>query len=197
MGEEANPGQGAAGTSQGDGDKGGKGGEDEFDKDRALATIKTQRESEAAAKKEAAEARAELKVMKDQQEADRKKAEADASAKLSAEEQQAKKIAELEQKLTDGDVAARARIAKAALKAAAAAGGAVYPADVPALVDITKVKFDRDGEPTNADDLVEDLKKSRPALFSERKPGSGDGGPRGPGSSATKSMDERIRSLSR
>lgn len=193
MGEENTQGQGAPGGSQGDQ---GKGESDEFDKDRALATIKTQRESEAAAKKDAAEARAELKVFRDQQEADRKKAEADASAKLSADEQQAKKIAELEQKLTDGDAAARARVAKAALKAAAAAGGAVYPGDVPALVDLTKVKFDRDGEPSNADELVAALKESRPALFSERKPGSGDGGPRGQQTPAPQSMDERIRALS-
>lgn len=192
MAEEQTQGQGTQGTSQGDEGKG-----EEFDEDRARATIKTQRESEAAAKKEAVEARAELKALKDQQEADRKKAEEAVNAKLSADEQQAKRIEELEKKLADGDAAARARIAKAALKAAAAAGGAVYPGDVPALVDLTKVKFDRDGEPTNADELVVALKESRPALFTERKPGSGDGGPRGPESHTKQGMDERIRAIRR
>ena len=180
------------GSAQGAGqEQGSENNSDEFDKDRALATIKTQRESEAAAKKEAAEVRAELKALQDRIEADKRKAD---NEKLSADEQQAKRIAELEQRLAEGDNAAKARIAKAALKASAAQSGALYPGDVPALVDLNKVKFDKDGEPLNADDLVDELKKSRPALFGERKPGSADGGPRGQAPGNKQDMETLIRS---
>lgn len=182
MADEQAQGQGAEGASQGD--EGSK-GEDDFDKDRALATIKAQRESEAAAKQEAAAARAELKKLKDEQ---AKKHDEE----LSETQRLAKQVAELEAAKEQGDAAARARVAKSALKAAAAAAGAHYPGDVPALVDLAAVKFDGDGDVTNADALVGELKKTRPVLFTERKPGSADGGSRGSGAAPT-SMDDRIR----
>lgn len=185
------PEQGDTGQGPGDGEQGS---EEEFDRDRAIKTIQAQRESERAAKKEAQEARAEAKALREQIEADKAAREAEAASKLSAEEKSAKKLADMEAKLAESTSAAQTRIAKASLRAAAAGAGAVYPSDVPALIDISKVKFDRDGEPTNVDDLVSDLKDSRPALFGTPKPGSGDGGARGGDSGGkTPDMDDLLR----
>lgn len=156
----------------------GKGGEDEFDRDRAMKTIEAQRESEKALKKELGEARAALKKLEKDRESDEEKTR-------TAEE----RIAAMEAKLASGDT----RVAKQALRAAAAAAGAIYPEDIPRLVS-GEVEFDDDGEPTNADDLVEALKKSKPALFGTARPGSADGGARGGGDGGkVPTMDERLR----
>lgn len=180
MSDASTPAQGAAGTSQGGEGKSQLGPDGKpWDFERQQKALETQRESEKAARDEAATARAELKALKDQIDADKAKAEDEAKNKLSEAERTKAEIADLQRKLTDGDAAARARIARAGLKAAAAAAGAIYPGDIPALVDTDAVKFDREGEPSNTDALVAALKESRPALFKEpRKPGSFDGGAR-------------------
>lgn len=130
-----------------------------------------------------------------------------------------KKIADLESQVKDADGASKSeaqkladeleslkkqleqtastgqtRVAKAAIKAAAAAAGAGRPDVVSRLIDPEDVDFDDDGEPTNVDKLVAQIKKSTPELFSVRKPGSGDGGPRGAAAGDKKpSMDDAFR----
>jgi len=119
--------------------------------------------------------------------------DADAVGKSEAEKMAAE-LKDLQGKLDEASTQGRARVGKAALKAAAAAAGAVYPDDIPRLIDAGDVEFDEDGEPRNADRLVELLKKSRPALFGERKPGSGDGGPRGGPPNGKPGMEVLLRS---
>lgn len=183
----------AQGATQAQGAEGTTEGGEKFDKDRALATIKAQRESEDKAKSELAEARTRLKELEDTVAKTEAEKKAEADAKLSESEKTAQRIAELEKKLADTETGGRSRVAKAALKASAAALGAVYPDDIPSLIDMDKVKFDRDGEPTNADELVTELKKSRPNHFTERKPGSGDGGPRGEAPGGKRDMNDLMR----
>ncbi len=152
--------------------------EEVFDKDRAMATIQAQREAEKTLKRELKEARDEAKKLAKDREADEAKTR-------TAEE----RLAALEEQLANGNT----RVAKQALRAAAAAAGAIYPEDIPRLVS-GEVEFDDDGEPTNADDLVEALKKSKPALFGTARPGSADGGARGGGDGGkVPTMDERLR----
>lgn len=198
---DAAAGQGSDAAAQG-----AEGTKDEaFDEARAKATIAAQRASEDKAKAEAKDAReaaaaakAELDTIKAQlakDEETRKKAE---DEKLTEAERTKKRMEELEAKVAQTESAGQARVAKAALKAAAAAANAHYPGDIPALIDPDKVKFDRSGEPTNADELVAELVKDRPALFKDRKPGSGDGGPRGGSAGGTKpSMDDLLRSAAK
>lgn len=176
--------QGAEGTQS------GTGGGEEFDKDRALATIKAQRESENALKSELQATKTRLKEIED-------KAKTAEESKLSEAEQTQKKIAELESKLEQTSTQGRARVAKAAIKAAAAKAGATYPDHIPKLIDADSVEYDDDGEPTNVDKLVEGLKKSSPGLFEERRPGSGDGGPRGSAVSNDVSKDDLLKSTGR
>lgn len=190
MGEEAGQGQG---SSQAQGAEGTDGG-DEFDKDRALATIKAQRESETKLKGELSSTKAEMKALQDQIAEWKAKEQAEADEKLSEQEKTAKRIAELEQRLADTETQGRSRVAKAALKAAAAAAQALYPDDVPSLVGSDAVKFDKDGNPTNADELVSALKETRPALFQGGRPGSGDGGPRGTAPGGKPGMEQLLRS---
>lgn len=191
MSDQGATGQGAQGEPQG-----GEQQQEPFDQDRAMATIKAQRESEAAAKQAAAEARAEADAArKALAEYEAKQKQAD-DEKLSETERLQKQLDEMRQQSEQQTQATRQRVAKSALRAAAAQAGALYPGDVPALVDLARVDYDDEGEPTNADALVEKLKKDRPALFNERRPGSGDGGPRGSEPSRSQSMDDRIRSAS-
>jgi len=123
----------------------------------------------------------ELKELRD------KLAKAD-SEKLSETERLAKEI----ERLTASDQKAQTRVGRAALKAAAAAAHAVYPEDIAKLIDVEDLEFDDDGEPTNAQALVDALKKSRPALFGS-KAGSHDGGARGTGTPKTADMNELLR----
>jgi hypothetical protein len=51
------------------------------------------------------------------------------------------------------------------LKLAAQKLGALDPADIVSFVPVGDIKTDKHGEVTNADDLVESLKKSKPYLF--------------------------------
>lgn len=178
----------------GQGSEGAEGGEEQFDQERAMQTIKAQRESEKVAKDAAAQAARERDALAKQLDDLKAQQQRAHDEKLSEAEKLQKQIADLQSKVSESDAAARARIAKAAVKAAAASHGAHYPGDIPALVDLSKVDFDDDGEPTNADDLVEALTKSRPALFKGSAPGSADGGPRGSASGAKPSMDDVLRS---
>ncbi len=188
--EQNGSGEGTGDGSQGD--QGGKGGEEEqFDRDRAMKTIEAQRESERQAKADAAAARAEAREAAEDLAALKAEQEESAKSKQSAEE----RIARLEAQKKEDDAAARARVARSALKASAASLGAHYPDDVARLVDSSDVKFDKAGEPVNTDSLIASLKESKPKLFGDPVPGSADGGPRGGGSSDKPvGMDDLLRS---
>lgn len=175
-----------AGQEQGSEGKDQTKGEDEFDKDRALATIKTQREAEKALK-------ADLKKATTERDALVAKNKAEADAKLSEQEQASKRLADLEAQLKETSTKAQVRVGKSALKSAAAAAGAIYPDDMPAIVGTDALEFDDDGEPTNATALVEELKKSRPALFGTPKAGSFDGGARGTTGGGKQDMESLLR----
>jgi len=153
--------------------------EETFDEARARKTIEAQRESERAAIARAKEAERELKELK-------KRDEASAAEKKTAEE----RLEALEAQIASGNQ----RVGKQAIRAAATQAGANYPEDIPALIDMSALKFDDDGEPLNADELVEALKKSKPGHFGTVVPGSADGGARGGGDGGKGlSMDDRLR----
>lgn len=111
----------------------------------------------------------------------------------SESEKMAEQLKELQAKLDETSSKGSARVAKAAIKASAASAGATYPDDIPKLIEPADVEFDDDGEPTNVDKLVAGLKKTRPALFAERKAGSGDGGPRGGPPAGKGGMEDLLR----
>lgn len=123
----------------------------------------------------------------------RGKAAAADKDKLSADEQTAQELADLKAQLADAETKGRTRALKAAVTAAAAKAGAVYVDDIPRLIDASDVDFDDDGNPTNADELVTELKKSRPALFGKAAAGGFDGGARGSGPPAKQDMETALR----
>lgn len=111
--------------------------------------------------------------------------------KLTADERLKAELADLKAELAETAEKGKTRVAKSALKASAAAAGALYPDDVPQLVPASDLTFDEDGNPTNTDALVDGLKKSRPALFGTSRP-SFDGGARG-GPPAKQDMEHLLR----
>lgn len=113
--------------------------------------------------------------------------------KLTADEQTAKELADLKAQLADAEIKGRTRALKAAVTAAAAKAGAVYAEDIPRLIETADVEFDEDGNPTNADQLVSDLKKSKPALFGKAQAGGFDGGARGGGPAPKQDMESLLR----
>lgn len=155
----------------------GGAGDDQFDKDRALATIRKQRESEEAAKRQAAEARKELDEVK----AQLKKFE---DTDLSEREKASKRIAELESEKAKFENALRETRARQSLKSAASKANAIDADAVSRLVDIKAVEFGDDGEPKNASELIKSTKEAHPVLFGK---GSADGGPRGETANGSKS----------
>lgn len=160
---------------------------------KALETIKKLRGYEKGEKIPKA-IQTELDALRNKVQEHEKRAKDEETAKLTDAERTAKQLAELQGKLEDANTKAQFRLGKAALKASAAAAGALYPDDIAVLVPASKLVFDADGDITNADELVAELKESRPALFNEKKAGSGDGGPRGsaPGGKAP-GMEEALR----
>lgn len=97
-------------------------------------------------------------------------------AKLSDAEKLTQRIAELETKLTEQTKVAQTKGTRAAFLEVATKAKATYPEDVVKLVDQSAIEYDDDGNVTNAEALVEALKKERPALFG--KPGTFDNGAR-------------------
>lgn len=121
------------------------------------------------------------------------KAKAAEDAKLTDTEKLTKELAELRSSLETNDSKSRQRVGKAALKAAAAAAGAIDAGDA-ALIDPGIVEFDDEGNATNAEALVAELKKSKPHLFGTPRPGSFDGGARGTKGEGTADMESLLRS---
>lgn len=145
----------------GDGDPAG------WDKDRAKATIEKQRVSEREARSRAAKAEADLAAAK------KRLDEIDAS-NLS-EKERAEKAAK---DAKAAEESATARLKETTLKyevqLAAARLEANDPADVLAMIDRSKIEYDKDtGDPTNIAKLVEDLLKTKPYLKKSGGNGSG------------------------
>lgn len=142
--------------------------DDEFDKERAMETIRKQRESEAAAKQNAKDtleraekAEAELKKLKDASlsEQERIQNQAEETRREAEEAKQANEAAQ--KQLRD------ARIAMALTTAAT--GKVKDPTIVGKLIDSGNVQTDDAGAVTNADALVEELLKSHDYLAVDTK----------------------------
>ena len=127
---------------------------DDFDKDRALATIRKQRESEEAAIARAKVAETKLKEMED--------------AQLSEQERIKKEADEARQ--TAEKATADLRDARISMALASAASGKVKdPSIIRKLVDDASVEVGEDGQVTNAAELVDSLVKDHPYLAAETK----------------------------
>lgn len=90
------------------------------------------------------------------QEAEKKAQDAEAAAKKAAEE--------ADGKVKEANTAAEQRIIRAELKAAALKAGMV-DLDGLKLADLSKIKLNEQGEVEGADELMEEMKKSKPYLF--------------------------------
>lgn len=167
-------GDSGAGGSGAGGDGGNKDDDDpsSWDKDRAKATIERQRASEKEAKERASKAEREL--------ADAKKRLDEIDAANLSEKEKAEKAAATAQQTAE---TATAKLKETTLKyevqLAAARLDANDPADVLAMIDRSKIEYDKDsGDPTNISKLVEELLKAKPYL---KKSGAGSGNGHVPG----------------
>lgn len=79
-------------------------------------------------------------------------------------EDQARKVPELEASIPKIEQQARERVAKADFKARLRAEGIVDP-DFLKLVDLSKVEYDADGEPSNADEIWTAFREAKSYLF--------------------------------
>jgi DNA repair exonuclease SbcCD ATPase subunit len=162
-----------AGTETGQGD--------DFDKDRALATIRKLRESEKAAKaqaKELEDLKARLREIddKDKSEIEKQAARAqEATAKLTAAEQRA------------ADLALQMAVERAARKL-----GFIDEDDAYRLIDRRAVETDDAGAPTNVDDLLKALARAKPHLV-----GDADGGTKNGNGTATRAVPNTPRPAAR
>lgn len=156
----------------------------EFDKDRALATIRKQREREKATAAELKAARAEAAGLKakEQERADADKSELEKTQARLAEREKAH--AEAEAKLR------RVQIMQA-VERAARKHNARNPEVVAKLIDHSDLEFDEAGEPTNAEALVKALLTKETYLV-----GTGTtttGVPATPRGSGDQTRDDRVK----
>lgn len=127
--------------------------DDDFDKERALATIRKLRETEKTAKANATEL-----------EALRAKVKAADDASKTETERLAAKVAELEGALTSAQVARQDALIRAAIDRAANAANAVDADAVYLLLDRSDVTIGDDGSVKGADKAVKDLLTAKPYL---------------------------------
>jgi hypothetical protein len=153
---------------------------EKWDEDRARRTIDRQREEARALRLQLKELDA-LKAKDAQRERE----------KLSETERLAAEKADLEKKLADHETAMREMRTEHAIERAATNQGARKPTIVARLVDRSKLEYDGDGNPINADELVKALLKDEPYLV-----GKGDGTtgvPGSPRSNATLTRDDEVK----
>lgn len=178
-----------------DGQNENGGDEDDFDKDRALRTIKKQREETKAAKDEAKA----LKERLDALEADKRKRD---DADKSETEKALARLEELTKAHTEAVTKAETAQAKLrqiqidrAIEQAASKHGARNPSVVAKLLDRDALELDDDGVPTNAEQLVKALLKDEPYLVGQE--GSGNSGrsgvPPSPRSNGQPGHDDRVK----
>ena len=130
---------------------------EEFDKDKALQTIRAQRANERKLAKELETARAELKKRQD--------------AEKTETERLAERVKELEATLHERDRA----LTQTALEGALRDAGAKHPDLLVARVDAATLERDERGRFSNLDKHVDTLRRTYPDLFFSRT-GSADGG---------------------
>ncbi len=128
-------------------------GGDEFDKERALATIRKLRDEQKASKAQLKEL--ELLKAKEKEREDAEKSEV---------ERLREQIADLERKATDAEKRMVETSNRQAIERAAAKAGAADPEDVYALLKPSDFDLDDGGALKNADKLVEQLLKAKPYL---------------------------------
>lgn len=147
-------------------------GEEEFDKERALTTIRKLREIEKAAKqkeKDLAALQAELKKRKD--------------AELSEQERQAARLKELEEQVAQAaNLQAAHKAERTRYEVMLAAGKMrVDPELAGRLIDPAAVEYDTAGKPSNVEALIKDLVKRWPHLQSSAAPANVNAADRGAG----------------
>lgn len=118
---------------------------------------------------EASSLRRRLKQFEDQ-------AKADEDAKLSEQERNAKRIADLEARLADREQALKERTIKSATVVEAARLGFADPDDALRLLDHSQLDYDDDGTPTNVAEQLAAMAKTKPYLLTHRPAGSFDTG---------------------
>jgi len=164
------PGKKPEGSADGD--------DGDFDKDRALATIRKLRELEKTSKAE----RQELDAL-------RKKVKESEDAQKSEAERLKEQLAEATRKADDTARELQETRNRQAIERAAVKAGAADPDDVFRLLDPSEFERDDEGKLTNADKLVETLLKAKPYLKGKEEGQTharGNGaGPKPTGSSAT------------
>lgn len=127
--------------------------EEVFDKDRAMATISKLREIEKEGKraaKELTDAQSKLKALEDE--------------KLSDQERQANRLAELEARDTTRDAEVQGMRLKLAVYSRADALGLADADLALAVLDRSKIEYGDDGAPTNLDDVLGVLLEDKPIL---------------------------------
>jgi seryl-tRNA synthetase len=173
------PDQQPASAHQGQQDEPGSGADDQdFDKERALRTIREQRTNERRLARELDAAKAELKKRQDAEKTEAERL-ADRVKELEAQ------VAEREQSLT-----------QSAIESALREAGARHPALLAREVDTGRLERDDRGRFTNLSREVETVRKAYPDLFFARN-GSADGGAGGSlgtgGAGGELDMNTRIR----
>jgi hypothetical protein len=178
--DDPKPGEGDPPKDGGSSDDG-----DDFDKDRALATIRKLREAERegkATKKQLDDALGRLKAIEDKDKSETERAAAtakEATEKLTAAEQRSQ------------DLAIRLAVERAARKL-----NFIDEDDAFRLIERSAVEMDAGGDPQNVEALLKDLAKAKPHLV---KSDNGNGGTRSvpatgkPGPPAGRSEDVAAR----
>lgn len=82
---------------------------------------------------------------------------------------------------------------RSAVAERARTAGAVLADDLYRFIDTDAVETDDSGNPTNIDQIIADLKQTKPALFGPARPGDANGGVRTPAVSEGEDMNALIR----
>lgn len=149
------------------------GGGEDFDRQRAMDTIRAQRENEKKLEKRAKQAEKELKAYKDKEKAAQ-------DADLSEVEQLRKEKTDLQTKFEQAHELAQglrleSEFRKATSKAKLKFVDEQAENDAFELCDLEGVEIDADGKVTGLDDAIKKLKKTRSYLFLPDGEGSGGG----------------------
>lgn len=147
---------------------------EEFDKERALETIRKQRESEKLLARQLKDAQARIKAI---DEAEKKKADAEKSELTKAQE----RAAELEKNLREAQEVAQALRLRQSFASTAAKMGVKFASpqaedDAFELAELDGVEIDSGGKVTGVEDAVKELQKTRPYLFAQAQSGEGGDG---------------------
>jgi hypothetical protein len=115
--------------------------------------------------------------------------------KLSETDKLRKQLADAEAKTTDAEKRAADTVTRSTIEREAGKLRFADPEDAWGLLDATLIEYGKDGKPTNARALLEDLAKRKPYLVGSGRPAPLPGGGATP--SAGTSMDDWLRSQAR